>query len=79
MIRNFDNEENYKKKKSDEFTYFLKQCKILLQKDSFEAIVKLFQEYKDGLITDEGIVTKTQNLLENNTELVNLFTKVFSK
>jgi uncharacterized protein YukE len=79
IIRNFDNEENYKKKKSDEFTYFLKQCKILLQKDSFEAIVKLFQEYKDGLITDEGIVTKTQNLLENNTELVNLFTKVFSK
>ena len=79
IIRNFDNEENYKKKKSDEFTYFLKQCKILLEKDSFEAIVKLFQEYKDGLITDEGIVTKTQNLLENNKELIDLFTKVFSK
>jgi histone deacetylase complex regulatory component SIN3 len=57
----------------------LKQCKILLEKDSFEAIVKLFQEYKDGLITDEGIVTKTQNILENNKELMSLFTKVFSK
>lgn len=79
MIRNFDKEEYYKKKKSDEFTYFLKQCKILLEKDSFEAIIKLFQEYKDGLITDEGIVTKTQNLLENNKELIGLFTKVFSK
>jgi len=79
IIRNFDKEENYKKKKSDEFTYFLKQCKILLEKDSFTAIVKLFQEYKDGLITDEGIVTKTQNLLENNKELIDLFTKVFSK
>ena len=79
IIRDFDNEENYKKKKSEEFTFFLKQCKNLLQKDSFEAIVKLFQEYKDGLITDEGIVTKTQNILENNKELMSLFTKVFSK
>lgn len=79
IIRNFENEESYRKRKSDEFNFFLKQCKILLEKDSFTAIVKLFQEYKDGLITDEGIVTKTQNLLENNKELINLFTKVFCK
>ena len=68
-----------KKKKNDEITFFLRKCKMLLDKESFEEIMKLFQDYKDGLLTDEGIITKTQTYLENNEELIELFNKVFSK
>ena len=69
----------YIEKKSDEISYFLRKCKILLNKESFEEIVKLFQEYKEGLITDEGILLKTQNYLEKNKELIELFKNVFAK
>ena len=68
-----------KKKKNDEITFFLRKCKMLLDKESFEEIMKLFQDYKDGLLTDEGIITKTQTYLENNEKLIELFNKVFSK
>ena len=67
------------KSKNNEITYFLRKCKMLLDKESFEAIVKLFQEYKDGLLTDEGIILKTQTYLENDKELIELFNKVFGK
>ena len=68
-----------KKTKNDEITFFLRKCKILLDKESFEEIMKLFQEYKEGLLTDEGIITKTQIYLENNEELIELFNNVFGK
>jgi hypothetical protein len=67
------------KAKNDEITFFLRKCKILLDKEAFESIVKLFQEYKDGLLTDEGIILKTENYLENNKELIDIFNKVFGK
>ena len=70
---------NFIDKKSEQMSYFLKKCKILLNKDSFEEIIKLFKEYKDGLITDEGILLKTQNYLENNKELIELINVVFKK
>ena len=65
--------------KSDEINFFLKKCKMLLNKEFFEQIVKLFQDYKDGLLTDEGIIIKTQRYLESNKELIELFNKVFGK
>ena len=71
--------KNEKINKSDEINYFLKKCKMLLNKEFFEQIVKLFQDYKDGLLTDEGIVVKTQRYLESNKELIELFNKVFGK
>ena len=52
---------------------------MLLDKEAFESIVKLFQEYKDGLLTDEGIILKTQNYILNNKELIDIFNKVFGK
>ena len=71
--------KNNKINKSDEINYFLKKCKMLLNKEFFEQIVKLFQDYKDGLLTDEGIIIKTQRYLESNKELIELFNKVFGK
>jgi hypothetical protein len=71
--------KNEKINKSDEINYFLKKCKMLLNKEFFEQIVKLFQDYKDGLLTDEGIIIKTQRYLESNKELIELFNKVFGK
>lgn len=67
------------KSKNEEITYFLRRCKMLLDKEAFESIVKLFQEYKDGLLTDEGIILKTQNYIVNNKELIDIFNKVFGK
>ena len=77
LLKKICNEDNFKQLKSDEITYFLKKCKNLLEKESFEQIVKIFFEYKDGLITDEGIILKTQEHLENNKELIELFNKIF--
>ena len=86
----FKNEKNKREKrinnefieksiKNDEITFFLKKCKILLEKEVFQEILKIFQDYKDGFLTDEGIIIKTQNYLENNKELIELFNKVFGK
>ena len=86
IFKNKDNKKNknmnidlLEKIKNDEITYFLKKCKMLLDKEFFEEIVKLFQEYKDGLLTDEGIIIKTQRYIESNKELIELFNKVFEK
>ena len=86
IFKNNDNKKNkninfnlLEKIKNDEITYFLKKCKMLLDKEFFEEIVKLFQEYKDGLLTDEGIIIKTQRYIESNKELIELFNKVFEK
>ena len=75
----YNNDFIEKKTKNDEITFFLRKCKMLLDKESFEEIMKLFQEYKEGLLTDEGIITKTQLYLENNEELIELFNNVFGK
>lgn len=87
----FKNNENYEREnnakthslekiiKKDEITYFLKKCKMLLEKELFDKIMKLFKEYKDGLLTDEGIIIKTHRYLGNNKELIELFNKVFAK
>ena len=77
ILKKISGEESFKQLKTDEITYFLKKCKNLLEKESFEQIVKIFWEYKDGLITDEGIILKTQEHLNNNKELIELFNKIF--
>ena len=65
--------------KSEEITFFLKKCKMLLEKEIFDEILKLFEDYKEGLLTDEGIFIKTQSYLENNNELIELFNNIFGK
>ncbi len=79
ISENIFKNENNKMNKTDEINFFLKKCKMMLNKEYFEQIVKLFQDYKDGLLTDEGIIIKTQRYLESNTELIELFNKVFRK
>ena len=79
ISENIFKNENNKMNKTDEINFFLKKCKMMLNKEYFEQIVKLFQDYKDGLLTDEGIIIKTQRYLESNTELIELFNKVFGK
>ena len=87
----FKNDENYvrekivkydsleKTNKKDEITYFLKKCKMLLDKELFDKIMKLFKEYKEGLLTDEGIIFKTHKNLGSHKELIELFNKIFTK
>ena len=77
IFKNNDNKNNKNMKfdllekiKNDEITNFLKKCKILLDKEFFEEIVKLFQENKEGLLTDEGIIIKTQRYIESNKKLI---------
>ena len=71
--------KNEKMNKSDEINFFLKKCKMLLNKDYFEQIVKLCQDYKDRLFTDEKIIIQIQRYLENSKELIELFSKIFGK
>ena len=76
--KSLNNEIIERATKNNEITYFLKKCKINLEREVFDKVIKLFQDYKNGLITDEGIIIKTQNYLGNNNELIELFNKVFS-
>ena len=78
-IDKYNNDFVEKKTKNDEITFFLRKCKMLLDKETFKEIMKIFEDYKNGLLTDEGIVTKTQSYLGSNEELIELFNKVFSK
>ena len=69
-------DKNHDKEKVN---YFLAKCKSLLDKESVEKIINIFQDYKEGLITDKGILCKIKNYISNNNELIKLFNEVFSK
>ena len=66
-------------KDSEKVNFFLNKCKSLLDKESFDKILKIFQDYKEGIITDKGIILQMKKHILNNKELVDLFNKVFSK
>ena len=68
----------YNELKNKEITFFLHKCKIVLDKKIFEKIINIFQEYKDGLITNEGIVKKTRKYIKNNEDLLKLFNNIIS-
>ena len=67
-----------KELKMKEMTFFLKKCKVYLTQTTFGKVVKLFQEYQNGIITDEGLVQKINHYLKNNPELLNLFKNIIS-
>ena len=67
-----------KELKMKEMTFFLKKCKVYLTQTTFGKVVKLFQEYQNGIITDEGLVQKINHYLKNNSELLNLFKNIIS-
>ena len=71
--------ENKMSKDSEKVNFFLNKCKSLLDKESFDKILKIFQDYKEGIITDKGIILQMKKHILNNKELVDLFNKVFSK
>ena len=56
---------------------FLNQCKLYLSSGNFERIVNTFQDYKDGLISDDEIVSRTRMILQGNNNLLNLFESLF--
>ena len=77
--KNYDDENGnncLKELKMKEMTFFIKKCKLYLDQITFEKILKIFQEYKNGIITDEGIIKKVNHYLKNNTELLNLFKNI---
>ena len=84
--QNQQNDQNNDKNEKDdlkdikikEMTLFLKKCKIYLEQLTFEKIVKIFQDYKHGIINDEIIVQKVNHYLKNNNELLNLFKNIIS-
>jgi len=78
LVDKKNNKEKYQEAIKDELKYFFRKCEIILDKESFEAIVKLFQEYREGLITDDGMILKIKNHLNNNKELIELFNNIFS-
>ena len=73
-----NHKEKYQEAIKDELKYFFRKCEVILSKESFDEIVKLFQEYREGLITDEGMILKIKNHLNDNKELIELFNNIFS-
>ena len=71
--------ETEKNKNNEKVNYFLSKCKTLLNKESYDNILNLFRDFKEGLITDKGIIIQIKKYIWNNNELVELFNKVFSK
>ena len=67
-----------KELKMKEMTFFLKKCKVYLAQNIFSKVVKLFQEFQNGISTDEGLVQKINYYLKNNSDLFNLFKNIIS-
>ena len=83
--KNFENNDNLnggsfclKELKMKEMAFFLKKCKVYLEQTTFDKVVKMFQEYQNGIITDEGLVQKINHYLKNNSELLDLFKNIIS-
>ena len=75
-----ENDVNFKKiqknKKISEMNNFLNRCKFSLDKQNYENLLKTFHDYKNGLITEKGIIEKTHLFLKNNRELINMFDEI---
>ena len=59
-------------------TFFLKKCKVYLDQITFENVVKIFQDYKKGIINDNSIIQKMEIYLKNNSDLLNLFNNIIT-
>ena len=70
---------NEKNKGKEKVHLFLDKCKNNLEQESFEKIVNIFHDYKEGLITDKGIIVQIKKYIWNNKGLIELFNKTFSK
>ena len=57
---------------------FLKKCKIYLDKTIFDKILKILQDYKNGIINDDLIIEKFKQYLKNNNELLKSFRNIIS-
>ena len=77
-INNGSFTDQYNEIKAKEMKHFLKKCGIALDKNIFDKIVNIFQEYKDGFITEKGFVKKMRHYLKNKSELMKLFEKIIS-
>ena len=75
---NNDNINSLKDLKVKEMTLFLKKCKIYLEPNLFDKIMKVFQDYKNGSIPDDIIIQKIKEYLINNNELLNSFKNIIS-
>lgn len=78
-FQNLNGEIDLKDIKMKEMTLFLKKCKVYLDQSTFEKVVKVFQDYKKGIISDNIIVDKIKQYLKNNIELLNSFKNIISK
>ena len=74
-----DGKKINKNEEKEKVHLFLDKCKNFLEKESYEKIVNIFHDYKEGLITDKGIIVQIQKYISNNKVLINLFNKTFSK
>ena len=68
-----------KNNKNSEIDFFLNKCYMILDKELADKIAKIFQDYKEGLITEKGIVFTIKNYIGNINELVEIFNKIFIK
>ena len=64
-------------KQSDLMNQFLDQCKLYLTPGNYNRIVDSFQEYKDGLMNDDEIISRTRMLLQGSSTLLHLFESLF--
>ena len=91
ICKTFQNQKKFEKNTADlngniclkelkmkEMTFFLKKCKVYLEQNIFDRVVKLFQEYKKGILTDDGMIQKIKHCLRNNSELLDLFKNIIS-
>ena len=69
-------EKIQKNKKISEMNNFLSRCKFSLDQQNYEELLNTFQDYKNDLITEKGIIEKSHSLIKNNRELINKFDEI---
>ena len=55
----------------------MNSCKEILSPYSFNLIVDIFQDYKDGLINDNELINKTKDVVSVSYHLTKLFDELF--
>lgn len=64
-------------KQSELMNQFLDKCKLYLTPGNYNRIVDSFQEYKDGLMNDDEIISRTRMILQSSSTLLHLFESLF--